>query len=684
MRWLLPILALCVGCKPDRIITAVGDLSFANERVDFDLTLVGYPTRTPFEIRNGGRFTRTGKLVTQPPFTLDTSDFEVAGGASLFVEATFAPTMAADFERPVSLESEGQSIAATLVGPAQMPPACSEHGPCWHLVYDHSVGDCVRVNAPDATACNGGTACLLTSQCSGGACVGTARSCEDNDKCTTDACDPDTGCVHFSATAQCGAAMNPCQSPACDPATGCTFVDVADGTSCGVSDCTSANICLLGKCTPVAVFDGAACGDPSPCQKSGLCSGSTCVRSAAWELSPSWTVWADPGKHVQWDSIADRFGNVYWREADADLSAGHLMSVTSTGFKRFSVPIPAVAQVALIEDLLILRMNTKLEARSISDGSLKWTRTFPLDPNVGSIFIRTLARGPTGVLYVGLFRMDKAEIPRLIDSSIVALKLSTGATLWDTRLPGVRIDDQSTPVDEAGYLYTGGAIGLKHRYFGLNPQGQIRWDIDNPHSNPAAVFGGRVYHWDHWLSETSTGAWVNSMPPTLFSAGYPRLALGAVSYVGTATASVPDCSDPGMDVMGTTMQLVRVDPATSQIAWTREISGRDAGGLEITNTILTSRATVLFSQPETYCRETQRSVLREISAQGDLSFTCSLPGTESYLGEGLLNDARWIVMVKDADAGVEGVRAVHLPGFELPAHGWSTAWGSPARDNHAR
>jgi hypothetical protein len=197
------------------------------------------------------------------------------------------------------------------------------------------------------------------------------------------------------------------------------------------------------------------------------------------------------------------------------------------------------------------------------------------------------------------------------------------------------------------------------------------------------VFGGRVYHWDHWLSETASGTWVNSAPPTLFGAGYPRLALGAVSYVGTETAVVPNCLLPGTEQMGTVLKLVRVDPATSQISWTREIAGATTGGLEITNTILTSRSTVLFSQPEEYCKTTQRTFLREVSAVGDVSFSCQLPGTERYIGEGLLNHGRWVVSVQD-EMGAEGVRAIDLPGFELPAHGWSTAWGSPARDNHAR
>ena len=684
----LAILAVCAGCRSDRILGTAGDLSFGSQRFEFPRTVVGHPTVASIEVRNNGRGARSVRLATLAPFVLKSSSFELPGGSALLIEATFDPTSASDFEQVVTLDSDDdQSLTAVLAGRAEPPPACAERGPCWHSKYDHHSGTCLRINEPDATACNGGTACLLTSQCSAGECVGTARSCEDQDACTTDACDPNTGCAHFSATARCGASTNPCQAPACDPATGCTFTDAPDGTSCGRSDCLTADICLLGACKTVSVTDGAACGTASPCQGRGLCANQVCQRPAAVQLIPAWTVWAAPGRHVQWDSIADRFGNVYWREAEPDYSSGHLVSVTSAGFPRFSIPIPSAAQLALIEDLLILRLGSKLQARSVNDGSLKWTREFPLDPGVGSISLRSLARGPPGVLYVGLIRKDQATpTAGTIGSGIVALTLATGATRWEVRLPLQHLDEYSTPVDETGYAYVG-TFGLdgKRRYFGLTPQGQIRWGIENPHANPAAVFGGRVYHWDHWLSETSSGTWVNATPPTLFGAGYPRLALGAVSYVGTQTAMVPKCDVPGTEQLGTVLQLVRVDPATSQISWTREIAGATTGGIQITNTILTSRSTVLFSQPEDYCRTTKRTLLREISPQGELSFSCHLPGNESYLGEGLLNDGRWVASIRDeSGTGSEGVRAIDLPGFELPAHGWSTAWGSPARDNHAR
>ena len=77
-------------------------------------------------------------------------------------------------------------------------------------------------------------------------------------------------------------------------------------------------------------------------------------------------------------------------------------------------------------------------------------------------------------------------------------------------------------------------------------------------------------------------------------------------------------------------------------------------------------------------------MLREVSAQGAPGFSCRLPGPESYWGEGLLTDGLWAAAVQDSITSRSGVRAFELPGFDLPEHGWATAWGSPARDGHSR
>ena len=683
----LAIPLLVLGCKVDRVSGSASDLSLGTQKVRFPRTFVGHPTKAQLEIRNEGKPTRVAELLTDAPFAAEPGPLELPGGSTLPTPLTFAPQAAGEFEGTARVESEGTVLVAMLSGTAELAPACQPSGPCWSSQFDLETAQCVESKLADGTSCAADSPCLVTSQCEDGACVGSAKDCDDHDACTTDACDPATGCVQFAATARCGSSSDPCQVPVCDKVKGCTFVEAADGTRCGPADCSTADVCMLGVCKHVKVCDGAACGMASPCQARGLCLATECVQPSAADLLPSWTAWVPAGRHLRWDSIADSAGNVYWREAAPDWASEFLVSVTQSGFQRYSVPTGVVAsQMALVENLLLMRQGPRLEARATADGALAWTRIFgPASDAVGAVELLTIARGNAGTVYLGFQESDKQSPPVLIGSGIAALNLASGATVWETRFPGQYLDTQATPVDEAGYLYAGtyGTDGIR-RYVGLSPLGQVRWNVENPHADPAAVFGGRVYHWDHWLSDTSTGAWVNTEPPTLYVAGYPRLALGAVSYAGTSTTMVPNCSTPGTLVNGTAMQLVRVNPATSTMQWSLEIAGADGGGLSMTNTVLTSRATIVFSQSEDYCGVSKRHVLREVSAQGEPAFSCRLPGPENYWGEGLLNDGVWISAVTDPTTNLEGVRAFGLPGTVLPEHGWATAWGSPARDGHSR
>lgn len=682
---LLAILALTLGCKSDRISAAARDLTLGEQRVQFPRTFVGHPTYAQLELRNGGKATRSALFSTSAPFSTEAGPLEVAGGASLFVRLGFSGETVGDWERPLQVQSEDAVLQATLAGTAEPVPDCAPRGPCRQSQFDPVAGTCVDTKTPDGAPCP--SVCLPDAQCRDGECVGAAKDCDDRDACTTDACEPASGCIHFSATARCGASTDPCQVPICDPAQGCSFVEAADGTSCGPADCSTAEICLLGVCKHVQITDGAACGAPSPCQNRGLCLGQSCVRPAAHELTPAWTVWVPEGHHLSWDSIADPQGNVYWRESEPDYSSAHLVSVTKSGLLRYSVPIAPTSQMALVQDVLLLRWGARLEARRVGDGSLRWSRELQADADGGTISIQTLARGTSGTAYIGLIELNGESSQAVTGSALVALSLATGATTWEARFPLEQIAGPATPVDEAGYVYLGttgtGDNAAKRRYYGLSPSGQVRWDLDNPHDHPAAVFGGRVYHWDHWLSETATGAWANTEPPTLTVAGFPRLALGAVSYAGNTIGAVPNCPPFGTLDAGTVMKLVRVDPATSRQRWILEIGGV-AGGLAMTNTVLTSRSTILFSQAADYCGATNQDVLREVSSFGEPGFSCALPPEASYFGEGLLNDGQWIAAVAARDSGREGVRAFDLPGFELPLLGWATAWGSSARDNHAR
>jgi len=102
----------------------------------------------------------------------------------------------------------GQCIASGTQDPNNQCKACRP------LVnaYVYSAKD-------NGVACDDGDACTDTDKCQNGACKGSSKTCNDNNQCTKDTCDPKTGCVF---TAQTGAP--------CDDGNLCTKNDKCGGT----------------------------------------------------------------------------------------------------------------------------------------------------------------------------------------------------------------------------------------------------------------------------------------------------------------------------------------------------------------------------------------------------------------------------------------------------------------------
>jgi len=90
-----------------------------------------------------------------------------------------------------------------------------------------------------------------------GGCFFTPVSCDDNNACTVDSCDPATGCVHKNRT-DCDD-KDPCTIDTCVPATGCKYTrkTCSTGNLCNVSSCVAAT----GVCTTTQNI----CDDKNAC-----------------------------------------------------------------------------------------------------------------------------------------------------------------------------------------------------------------------------------------------------------------------------------------------------------------------------------------------------------------------------------------------------------------------------------
>jgi len=189
---------------------------------------------------------------------------------------------------------------------------CDDGNPC----TSDSCGDAgLCLHSALAGACDDGNACTTGDQCIQGKCVGgDPLLCDDADVCTSDWCDPKSGCVHKLNQAPCDDANvcttgdhchlgqcissgkltcadgNPCTDDSCDPKTGCSFLPNKAPCDDG-NACTKEDACGIGKCqpgVPVDCSDGNLCTDDScdpakgclhsnnkaPCDDANACTGS--------------------------------------------------------------------------------------------------------------------------------------------------------------------------------------------------------------------------------------------------------------------------------------------------------------------------------------------------------------------------------------------------------------------------
>ncbi|MGM0575859.1 MAG: hypothetical protein ACQEXJ_09040 [Myxococcota bacterium] len=205
-----------------------------------------------------------------------------------------------DCDDGLACTDDGCSMPGYVCTWELQPGSCLIGGTCRADGEAHPDDPC-RVCDPDAdpyawtpledgTSCDDGEPCTEQSTCQGGICQG-APNCSDNNPCTKDECDPETGCEHTPLaqgtpcddgdmctdmdTCQMGECTgtptdcddgNPCTDDACDPTLGCTSTD--NEASCEDGDlCTDGDTCVEGTCEP---------GEETVCDDGNACTADTC------------------------------------------------------------------------------------------------------------------------------------------------------------------------------------------------------------------------------------------------------------------------------------------------------------------------------------------------------------------------------------------------------------------------
>ena len=168
--------------------------------------------------------------------------------------------------------------------------SCDDKNPCTLDGCDPATG---CTHTPQDVPCSDGDFCTVVDACNAGTCVGTgAPDCNDKNPCTTDTCATKQGCVHTANTdpcndnnacttkdtctnGQCAGGPPPdcndndkCTDDACNPVTGCTHVlntdfdtDEQNCGGCGIV-CPAYTVCTSAKCLLV---DGRSCTQNGDC-----------------------------------------------------------------------------------------------------------------------------------------------------------------------------------------------------------------------------------------------------------------------------------------------------------------------------------------------------------------------------------------------------------------------------------
>ncbi|MDX1409253.1 MAG: hypothetical protein R3330_14000, partial [Saprospiraceae bacterium] len=103
-------------------------------------------------------------------------------------------------------------------------------------------GQCQKEPTNEGGSCDDGDACTDPDTCTQGSCGGSPVDCNDNNVCTADSCDSETGCENKDISDTCDDSID-CTVDSCDPVSGCQ--NDPDDLFCDDDD----NLCSTGFCS---------------------------------------------------------------------------------------------------------------------------------------------------------------------------------------------------------------------------------------------------------------------------------------------------------------------------------------------------------------------------------------------------------------------------------------------------
>ena len=142
--------------------------------------------------------------------------------------------------------------------------SCDDENPCTDNTCDPDVG-CITTNA--VGPCTDDDPCTSNEQCTFGQCAGGAiANCDDDNPCTDDSCIPGAGCANVANTLP------------CDDGSVCTLTDQCSKGACqggGELACDDGVLCTQDFCDPVDGCKSTPEPNGTPCDDADLCTFNT-------------------------------------------------------------------------------------------------------------------------------------------------------------------------------------------------------------------------------------------------------------------------------------------------------------------------------------------------------------------------------------------------------------------------
>ncbi|MBP48156.1 MAG: hypothetical protein CMH53_09495 [Myxococcales bacterium] len=163
----------------------------------------------------------------------------------------------------------GPSVEPTCFADSECAPLADS--PCSRAVCNAQTRRCELGIAPDNSACESADLCAQESVCLSGVCRLLKQvQCSDDNPCTTDSCDPSSGCVFKPTTDAACSDGNPCTiddlcvDGTCQAATNICSCSADQDCSASSTPCTGPLTCVEGDCQ-VNLAAAVTCDDANPC-----------------------------------------------------------------------------------------------------------------------------------------------------------------------------------------------------------------------------------------------------------------------------------------------------------------------------------------------------------------------------------------------------------------------------------